>query len=640
MRILALLLLTISTFAHAADRPNILWITSEDNGPHMGCYGDTGANTPNLDALAAKGVLYTNAWSNVPVCAPARTAIITGMYPSSLGAEHMRSMAELPEHIKLYPEYLREAGYYCTNNAKQDYNVPGGETAWDQSNGKAHWKNRGADQPFFAIFNITTTHESQTRRRPHTPVHDLNTLTPPPYYPDTKDVRRDWAQYYDKMTEMDAEAGVLLDELEAAGLMDDTIIMYYGDHGVGFPRAKRSVCNSGLLVPLIAYIPEKFKHLMPQDYVTGGKSDRLVSFVDLAPTLLTLVGAEIPEHMQGKPFLGAKDMPEKEYLYGLRGRMDERVDFVRGIRDKRYVYVRNYMPHLPHLQHVAYMYQTPMTQSWHAEYEAGRLSPESAYFFGRRDAERLYDLKTDPHEMHSLVDSPEHQDVLKRMRAALRDFELETRDVGFIPEPDMREVYGDDVLRTLAQDDARYPLEAILAAAEDASRASKPEDTLARLKNDNPVIRYWALMELLIDESANIEYPPEIRTQSQEEEGAFRFYSKTENVDPNVKLSDLELMLESDESTAVRIVAAELLAKYGSRRQRDKGLQTLLAYSTVETHHVQVATAALNAIDRLGNSAKDIADAVAQLPEDGDNVPPRNRAYIGDLKAAIAENMK
>ena len=637
MRTIALFIVLLSSVTHAAERPNILWITSEDNGPHMGCYGDDGATTPNLDALAAKGVVYSNAWSTVPVCAPARTAIITGMYPSSLGAEHMRSMAALPEHVKLYPEYLRAAGYYTTNNAKQDYNVPGGETAWDESSGRAHWKNRAEGQPFFAIYNINVTHESQIRKRPHEAQHDPDALTPPPYYPDTPEVRRDWAQYYDKMTQMDTMAGARLREIEEAGLMEDTIIFYYGDHGVGLPRGKRSVCNSGLLVPLIVYVPEKFKHLMPQDFTPGGRSDRLVSFVDLAPTLLALAGAEIPTHMQGKAFFGAPEIPEKEYLFGLRGRMDERVDFVRAVRDKRYVYVRNYMPHLPHIQHVAYQLQTPTTQVWHAAFEAGNLTEKSAYFFERRDAERLYDLESDPHEMHSLVDSPEHEDVLRRMRAKLREIQLETRDTGFIPEPDMREVYGNAVLRMLAQDDEAYPLELILEAAEDASRASKPEDTLSRLTHEHPVIRYWALMELLIDESANIEYPPEIRTQSREEEGAFRFYSKTENVDPNVKLSDLEIMLDADESPAVRIVAAELLARYGSRRQRDRGLQVLLAYSNVDNHHVQVATAALNAVDRLGEAAAGIAGGVAELPISGDNVPPRNRAYIRDLKAAIAE---
>lgn len=195
--------------ANAAEdnRPNILWITSEDNGPHLGCYGDSFADTPNLDALATKSVIYMNAWSTAPVCAPARTTIISGMYPPSTGSEHMRSSTHLPQNFKMYPQYLREAGYYCTNNSKEDYNLEKPGPVWDDSSNKAHFRNRADGQPFFAIFNFTTTHESQIRKRPHQQVHDPNKVPIPAYHPDTPEVRQDWAQYYDKMTEMDAQAG-------------------------------------------------------------------------------------------------------------------------------------------------------------------------------------------------------------------------------------------------------------------------------------------------------------------------------------------------------------------------------------------------------------------------------------------------
>jgi len=601
LRILAVLVLNLGALAHADDRPNILWLTSEDNGPHMGCYGDAQATTPHLDALAARGVIYRNAWSTVPVCAPARTAIITGMYPSSLGAQHMRSMAALPEHVKLYPEYLRAAGYFCTNNAKQDYNVPGGETAWDDSSRNAHWNQRAEGQPFFAIFNFTVTHESQIRRRPHEAVHDPALAQPPAYYPDTPETRQDWAQYYDKMTQMDAMAGARLKELEDAGLTDDTIVMYYGDHGVGLPRGKRSVCNSGLLVPLIVHVPEKFKHLVPDGLKAGTESDRLVSFVDLAPTVLTLAGVEVPSHMQGRPFLGGTNLAEKEYLYGLRGRMDERVDMVRAVRDKRYVYLRNYLPHRPHIQHVAYQFQTPTTQAWHAAFEAGTLPEASAYFFKRRDAERLYDLEADPDEMRSLVDSVEHAPVLERMRKALDRLELESRDIGFIPETDLRLLYDDDVLRDLAVDDARYPLATIRDTARRASSKKFDAGLIDLLDHSHPAVRYWAATGLVIHNQYSEELLP----------------------------------LLQDDSPATRIAAAESIARFGSDTDRTEALDVLLHYSDVDTYHVQVATTALNAIDYLDEHAAEIADKVAALPEKGDNVPSRNRSYVIDLKARI-----
>ncbi|MBZ0256690.1 sulfatase, partial [bacterium] len=333
--------------AHAADddRPNILWITSEDNGPHMGCYGDSFADTPNLDSLAKKSVIYMNAWSTAPVCAPARTTIISGMYPPSTGSEHMRSMSHLPQGFKMYPQYLREAGYYCTNNSKEDYNLEKPGQVWDDSSKKAHFRNRADGQPFFAIFNFTTTHESQIRKRPHKQVHDPNKVRVPAYHPDTPEVRQDWAQYYDKMTEMDAQAGEILAQLEEDGLTDNTIIFYYGDHGSGMPRSKRWPYNSGLSVPMILHIPEKYKDLRPPDYKRGGSSDRLVGFIDLAQTVLSLAGIKPPAHMQGHAFAGKYTQPEPEYAYGFRGRMDERYDMVRVVRNQQYLYIRNYMPH-------------------------------------------------------------------------------------------------------------------------------------------------------------------------------------------------------------------------------------------------------------------------------------------------------
>ncbi|MGC9327546.1 MAG: sulfatase family protein, partial [Candidatus Hinthialibacter sp.] len=337
-------LLSNRAWSETQKKPNILWITSEDNGPQLGCYGDAYADTPNIDGIAAKGVIYRNAWSTAPVCAPARTTIISGVYPPCTGSEHMRSMTQLPEFMKMYPCYLREAGYYCTNNSKEDYNLEKTGRVWDESSNKAHWRNRKPGQPFFAIFNFTTTHESQIRKRPHEWIHDPDKVRVPAYHPDTPEVRKDWAQYYDKITEMDAQVGKVLQELEEDGLAEDTIIFYYGDHGAGMPRSKRWPYNSGLRVPMVVHIPDRFKHLMPEDYQKGGESDRLVGFIDLAPTVLSLVGIKPPDYMQGHAFLGRFTAPKPEFFFGFRGRMDERYDMVRTVGDGRYVYLRHYMP--------------------------------------------------------------------------------------------------------------------------------------------------------------------------------------------------------------------------------------------------------------------------------------------------------
>src|SRR5262245_13876048 len=336
--------------------PNILWITSEDHGPHLGCYGDKLARTPNLDKLAARGMRYRRCWSNGPVCAPARTAIITGMYPTSLGAEHMRSLVSMPPDMQMFPALLRALGYYCSNRVKEDYNVRKSGKVWDDSSNKAHYRNRPAGMPFFAVFNSVKSHESQLRGYKLPTITDPAKVRVPAYHPDVPEVRNDWARYYDIVSLVDADAGLLLRELEELGLLEDTIIFYFADHGPGMPRSKRTPLNSGLQVPMIVYFREKWKHLGPPEYRPGGVSDGLVSFVDLAPTMLSLAGEPAPKWMQGRAFSGKHIQPAPECLHGCRRRMDERYDLQRSVTDGRYVYLRNYMPHLPAGQHVEYMF--------------------------------------------------------------------------------------------------------------------------------------------------------------------------------------------------------------------------------------------------------------------------------------------
>ncbi len=329
------------------ESPNILWIVSEDNSPFLGCYGDTLATTPNLDRLAGQGNLYTHAFANAPVCAPARNTIITGVYANSNGNQHMRSKYSKSDKVRFFPEYLRDAGYYCTNNSKEDYNIRVTDTKgiWDESSKEAHYKNRRDGQPFFSVFNIGISHESSIHKSIPTTelIHNPKKMILPPYHPDTEDMRHDWAQYYDKITAMDKRVGEILRKLEEDGLAENTIVFYYGDHGGVLARSKRYVYESGTRVPFIVRIPEKYKRLRAGKI--GDHISRLISFVDLAPTMLSISGIKIPEFMQGNAILGDQKSDDPEYVYMFRDRMDERYDMSRAVRDQKYRYIRNYMPY-------------------------------------------------------------------------------------------------------------------------------------------------------------------------------------------------------------------------------------------------------------------------------------------------------
>lgn len=594
-------------------RPNILWITSEDNGPQLGAYGDAYATTPNLDRLASQGLIYLNAWSNAPVCAPARTTIISGLYPPSTGAEHMRSMVPMPAGMKMYPQILREAGYYCTNNSKEDYNLEKPGKAWDESSPRAHWKNRQPGQPFFAIFNVTCTHESQIRKRPHTLVHDPAKVRVPAYQPDTPEVRHDWAQYYDNLTQLDRIAGERLQELKEAGLADDTIVFYYGDHGPGMPRSKRWPYNSGLRVPLIVFIPEKYRHLAPEDYTTGGKSNRLVSFVDLAPTLLSLLGIKPPEAMQGHAFLGPHAAPPQPYVYGFRGRMDERYDLVRSVRDKRYVYIRNYMPHKIYGQHINYMFQMPTVQVWKRLYDEGKLSPVQRRFWESKPVEELYDLQNDPDEIHNLADSPEHRAILERLRGVQRDLALRIRDVGFLPEAEVHSRSDGSTPYDMGHDASKYPLERILAMAELAS-SLRPEalpELKQGLRDSDSAVRYWGVLGILM-------------------RGPSAIAAARDGLHQAI----------GDPATSVRIAAAEALGRYGDEADTRLALAVLLELAPPTANGPYVSLQALNALDMLDAKAAPglaILRDAAKVKPSGE---PRMKEYAPRLLGKLLNDLE
>ena len=486
--------------------PNILWITVEDISPDLGCYGDPLAQTPALDDLASKGFRYSNAIANAPVCAPARNAIITGMYPSALGTLHMRSFSKemkssgrVPDHIQMYPELLRAAGYYCTNNSKEDYNFDLKRNIWDESSKNAHWKNRPNSQtPFFSIFNLTMTHESciNNKEKHDRLTQDLPTalrtnpdmVAVPPYYPDTPTIRTLLARHYDNIATMDRKVASILKELDEAGELENTIVFFYSDHGTGLPRHKRWLFDTGVKVPLIVYIPEKFQSLYPSQ--PGDEVDQLVSFVDLAPTALHLAGAQIPSNMQGQAFLGKDLKTEREYVFIARGRMDERYDMQRGVRTKRYKYLRYYEPKKSFIQYMNTPEKGPLMTELRKAEKNGALSPEALQLVSlTKPKESLFDLHTDPLELNDLSNDPNQMNQLKRLREVHDQWMIKTKDVGLIPEPIMRnweEKSGQPIYDWIRKQGDFYEILIQMSSSED-------EDFLYKgLNHPNEAVRYWA----------------------------------------------------------------------------------------------------------------------------------------------------
>jgi len=427
-------------------RPNILWVSCEDISPDLGCYGDSYAVTPNIDKLAAQGVRYTNAYTHAGVCAPVRSGIITGMYPTTIGTHYMRCKGVPPAQVKCFTEYLRAAGYYCTNNSKTDYQFDPPMTAWDESSRKAHWRNRTKGRPFFAVINLTVSHESRNwPKKGEKIVHDPARAVVPPYYPDTPIVRQNLARYYDNVTKMDEQAGKILQQLEQDGLADDTIVWFWGDHGRGLPRGKRWIYDSGIHVPLVIRVPAKWRKLAlsanPDAVKPESVDDELVAFIDFAPTMLSLAGVKIPSHIQGQAFLGSQKARPREYIFAARDRMDEAYDLIRAVRDKRFKYIRNYMPHLTRGQDIEYMNRMPTMQEMRRLNAEGKLKgPKKQYFEPTKPVEELYDTHTDPHEVKNLAGDPKYKKVLERMRKVHAEWVQETGDIGLIPEPEFDEM--------------------------------------------------------------------------------------------------------------------------------------------------------------------------------------------------------
>ena len=458
--VLGLILLEVAGAAQApttrgpqpASRPNIVWISNEDMSPHLGAYGDALARTPALDRFARQAIRYTNGFSTAPVCAPSRAAIITGMYQTTIGAHHMRTtentvpelpgpyLAVPPFYVKAFPEYLRAAGYFTSNRAKTDYQFGVPFTIWDDLGNGAHWRNRpDRQQPFFSVFNLEITHESRIfpsspARKGKPLVTDQAKITVPPYYPDTPAVREELARMYDNIADLDGQVAEILQQLQDDGLADNTIVFFWSDHGDGVPRAKRSLYDSGLRVPLMIRWP---KTLAPTT-APGSVNDDLVSLLDLAPTALSLAGVEIPTHLQGRVLLGPHATPAPEYVFGARDRMDIEYDMMRSARDKQFRYIRNFAPDLPYAGHIVYRNQSAIMQEWLRLQAAGRLTgPAALWMRTHRPAEELYDTKADPYQVRDLATEPAHRATLERLRRAVTDWMARTGDQGLVNEPEL-----------------------------------------------------------------------------------------------------------------------------------------------------------------------------------------------------------
>ncbi len=428
--------------------PNILWISTEDMSPHLGCYGDKVAKTPNIDRLASQGVRYTNVFTTAAISAPVRAGIITGMYQTSIGCMHMRTTsyrrsadnpveftAVPPHYVKAFTEYMRTAGYYCTNNNKTDYQFakdPVPASIWDECSRNAHYKNRPEkDQPFFAVFNWIGTHESQNWDLGNVKT-DPKTVKLPPYYPDTEIIRRNIAKMYDNIAQLDSVVGVLLAELEKEGELDNTIIFFWGDHGDGLPRAKRWLYDSGLNIPLIIKWPDSNR--------AGQVDDRLISSIDLGPTVLSLAGIPVPAHMQGIPFLGDQAGSPRDAVFAARDRVDESYDMIRSVRTNNYLYVRNYYPNEPFPIWVPYLSNMPIYKEMLRLDAEGRLTgPQKSWMAYSRPPEELYDVKADPYQIKNLINDPKYRNILTDLRERHEKWTLETGDMGHMNEPEMIE---------------------------------------------------------------------------------------------------------------------------------------------------------------------------------------------------------
>jgi len=491
-------------------KPNVLWITSEDNSIEwVSCYGAKNAKTPNIDQLAHDGFRYLYCFDNGAVCAPTRSSWITGMHAISNGTQPMRSGFEIPSFIRFYNEQLQKIGYFTSNCSKTDYNLrgPNGRNPkdfWNYSGGDyaGTWKKRKDGQPFFTVFNIGHSHESRAFGPLSKESKNPAKMILAPYHPDIPEMRETYAKYGGAVENMDRTVGEAIQRLKDDGLYEDTIIVYNSDHGGVIARSKRFLYSSGIHCPLIVRIPEKWKHLYPKGKKPGSTVDRIVSFIDMPKTWLSITGAKITENFQGRIFLGPDAEPAAQYHFSWRERADERFDCVRVMRDEQFAYHKNYAPFAPNGQYLAYMHKMKATGAWERHHQAGKTNAVTGRFFEPRPSEEFYDNFKDFHNVDNQIDDPLHQTKIKELKKELRRQQLKYFDSGLVPEEMRNRMIKEKntTVYAFVRNPELYPLAKYLDYADLAlAREKENLKTLTQgLKAQDPVMRYWSVVGLLL----------------------------------------------------------------------------------------------------------------------------------------------
>jgi arylsulfatase A-like enzyme len=508
----------INSTAPQTSRPNIVWLVSEDNSVHyLKLYSEHGADTPHVAAMAKHGLTFNHAFSNAPVCSVARTTLATGSYGPRIGTQFHRRSVEvpMPKGLKMFPEYLNKAGYYTANNNKTDYNARAGSNVWSDSSKKATWRNRKTGQPFFYMQSFPVCHESSLHFTAQQMASEKTEQNPDdvfvaPYHPDTPTFRYTYARYLDRMKEMDKQVGAVVEELTKDGLLEDTFIFYFGDHGGVLPRGKGYAYESGLHVPLVIRIPEKWRHLIDRE--PGSRVNGFVSFIDFGPTALRLAGVTIPAEMDGKPFLGQgitqAEVETRDEAFGCADRLDEKYDLVRTLRKGRYEYVRNFQPfNFDGLQN-NYRYNMLAFQEWRTLYHAGKLNAVQRQFFEARPAEQLFDIDSDPYETRNIANDPQFGGVLLELRERMINLVKSMPDLSLYPES----VLTDEAF----QNPVRFGQEhkSQIADLVDVANLSLLPFGKARggiesaLASDDATTRYWGLIVCSSHGAAAREFVP------------------------------------------------------------------------------------------------------------------------------------
>ena len=591
-----LFLLTLCPLALAADRPNILWLTCEDNNVNwVGCYGNPYAHTPNIDKLAAEGFQYMHCYANAPVCAPSRSTWITGVHALSMGTYPMRSRYDIPHDlIRYYPDLLKDAGYYVGNARKTDYNIggrPDGE-AWDTN--KVNWETLKKQQPFFMVINNTKSHESKAFGRVDNTKHNPDDVRLAKYHPDIPKIRQNYAHYHDQMEKMDSDIGLALTESEKRGMAEDTIVVHNSDHGGVLARSKRFLFNSGTHCPLIIRIPEKFSHLRPGK--PGTKVDTMVSFIDMTKTWLNICGAQSPDYLQGRIFLGP-DAESRDYHVSFRGRMDERCDNVRAIRDKKLLYIRNYMPYAPWGQHLNYLWKMEATQAWEQHHRAGKTNAMTGRFFGTKPMEELYDTSVDPDNVNNLIANPKYAKDIARLSKAMDQWQVKNFDSALLPESEVVKRAEDNgiTIYELVRNPALYDLKAYQQASSLALEqdAANLPTFYKNLSASDAGVRYWAIV------------------------GCFNLQQSTA-----LNMQFIRASL-GDRSHHVRVMAAWILYRNGDKQPAQQCWNELLRESSYASLKI------FNVIDWIGDGVEPYAEAMKSCEFSHQGYVARMQDYLG-----------